>query len=128
MVLPMNNEIVSLLRAAIECSIFLNPKRPGLTYNELMEVGRRTGYQDGEIGDALPQAGDAFLGQGMIVPDNSLRHGFHIHFRGTRLPESRRLRFCRQPAHRQREGGRGGKGADGAQLDRRARRGGRLFD
>ena len=37
-----NQEITSLLKAAIECSIFISPTDPGLTYQELLEVGKRS--------------------------------------------------------------------------------------
>jgi hypothetical protein len=40
---------------ALECSVYLAPKEPGLTYDELSEVGKREGFQGGEINDALHQ-------------------------------------------------------------------------
>ncbi len=65
----MNQEIISLLKAALECSVFLNPREPGLSYEELREVGHRANYQDGEIGDAIAHAGTAYFGVNLIVPD-----------------------------------------------------------
>jgi hypothetical protein len=41
----MNQEIISLLNAALECSIFLSPTEPGLSYEEILEVGERAGFQ-----------------------------------------------------------------------------------
>lgn len=48
-------QIVAFIRAALECSVYVAPALPGLTYLELTEVGRRLGYQPGEINDALKQ-------------------------------------------------------------------------
>jgi hypothetical protein len=53
----MNQEIISLLKAALECSIYLNPTDPGLSYEEILEVGKRLGFQAGEVGDAARYAG-----------------------------------------------------------------------
>ena len=52
----MNQEIIALINAAAECSVFINPTDPGLTYEEIKEVGSRLGFQAGEIGDALFKA------------------------------------------------------------------------
>lgn len=46
-------EVTSFLQIALECSFYLAPREPGLTYDELQEVGKRAGYLEGEIGDAL---------------------------------------------------------------------------
>jgi len=48
----MNQDIANLLKAALECSIFIEPTDPGLTYQEILEVGQRAGYQPGEVSDA----------------------------------------------------------------------------
>jgi hypothetical protein len=53
----MNNDIVEFLKAAVECSVFIEPLSPGLTYEELVEIGKRAGYYEGEINDALPKVG-----------------------------------------------------------------------
>ena len=50
----MNNEIISFLKTALECSVLIDPVNPGLTYEELSEIGKRAGYRDGEINDASP--------------------------------------------------------------------------
>ena len=55
---PRVNEVAKFLRAALECSVFVSPTDPGLTYAEIMEVGARAGFQPGEIGDALPHVAD----------------------------------------------------------------------
>lgn len=46
-------DVEVLLNEALECSIYLDPKEPGLTHDELKEVGRRAGFQEGEIEDAI---------------------------------------------------------------------------
>ena len=47
-------EIVRFLQVALECSVYLAPLDPGLSYAEISEVGKRAGLQGGEIEDALP--------------------------------------------------------------------------
>lgn len=46
-------QVVAFVRTALECSVYHAPTEPGLTHPELIEVGRRLGYQLGEINDAL---------------------------------------------------------------------------
>jgi hypothetical protein len=77
----MNQEIVKLLQAAVECSVFINPTEPGLTYAEILEVGKRAGYLEGEIGDAAPQAGKRYFGVKGIVPDDSALASWVFFFR-----------------------------------------------
>ena len=48
-------QVKEFFQAALESSFYLSPREPGLTYEELLEVGRRAGFQDGEMGDALLQ-------------------------------------------------------------------------
>jgi hypothetical protein len=50
----MNLVLAQFLRTALECSIYHAPRDPGLTQAELFEVGNKAGFQEGEIGDALP--------------------------------------------------------------------------
>jgi hypothetical protein len=52
----MNQQVITFLKAALECSVFVSPLDPGLTGEEIGEIGRRAGYQDGEINDALRYA------------------------------------------------------------------------
>jgi hypothetical protein len=67
----MNQEIINFLKAALECSIFLDPTSPGLSYDEILEVGRRVGWQAGEISDALPYATKQFIGAKRLLPDDN---------------------------------------------------------
>jgi hypothetical protein len=53
----MDQKVSSFLKAAIECSVYISPLEPGLTYDELHEVGKRVGYLQGEINDALLKTG-----------------------------------------------------------------------
>jgi hypothetical protein len=55
-------EVVQLLQAAIEASVYIAPTEPGLTVSELYEVGKRIGLKDGEIGDAMPQVATQYFG------------------------------------------------------------------
>jgi hypothetical protein len=74
----MNQEIIKLLKAAIECSIFLDPIEPGLSYEEILEVGTQAGYQAGEVSDAAPRAGERLRGFKRIVPDHATRSFWHF--------------------------------------------------
>lgn len=64
----MNLEIISFLKTALECSVLIAPVEPGLTFQELAEIGKRAGYQDGEIGDALPHVGTGYFGVKKLLP------------------------------------------------------------
>lgn len=48
--------VIQFIQAALECSVYVEPREPGLTREEVFEVGKRAGFQDGEIGDALAHA------------------------------------------------------------------------
>jgi hypothetical protein len=66
----MNNEIVSFLKTALECSVLIEPLNPALTIQELSEIGKRAGYQDGEINDALPHVAKAYFGVRKLPPSS----------------------------------------------------------
>jgi hypothetical protein len=68
-----NQEIINLLKAAVECSVFLSPTDPGLDYEEILEVGKRAGFQAGEVGDAAIHAGDRLPGGRKTIPDSMSR-------------------------------------------------------
>jgi hypothetical protein len=69
----MNQEIVSLLKAALEASVYLSPRNPGLSFQELAEVAKRAGYLEGEVNDALRHAGLSFFGSPQVKPLAILR-------------------------------------------------------
>src|SRR5207244_1025926 len=75
----MNQDIVNLLKAAVECSIFIEPTDPGLTYQEILEVGKRAGYQSGEVGDAALQAGER-SSSNKFITDAMTRQTWAIYF------------------------------------------------
>ena len=64
----MNQEIVSFLKAALECSVLVSPLDPGLTVAELLEIGKGAGYQNGEVNDALQFVTTAYLGAPKLLP------------------------------------------------------------
>jgi hypothetical protein len=64
----MNQEIVGFLKAALECSVLVSPLDPGLTATELLEIGKRAGYQSGEINDALRSVTTAYFGTPKMRP------------------------------------------------------------
>jgi hypothetical protein len=63
--------VTQFFQAALESSFYLAPREPGLTYEELREVGRQGGFQDGEIGDALLQVVTQTFGGGSkrLIPN-----------------------------------------------------------
>jgi hypothetical protein len=77
----MNQEIISLLKAALECSVFINPTEPGLSYEEILEFGKRAGYQPGEVGDAALDAGERPPGYRRFIPDRMTRQTWTIYFK-----------------------------------------------
>ena len=64
----MNQEIISFLKAALECSVYVSPRDPGLTYEEFVIIGTTAGYLDGEVNDALRHVGSRFFGVPRILP------------------------------------------------------------
>jgi len=72
----MTMELNKLVTTAIHCSVFLCPTDPGLTFEEIMEVGRRLGFEDGELTDAIRNAQrtdevQQFIGKRYLVPKPS---------------------------------------------------------
>ena len=68
MVIP-SIEVASFLQAALECSVFVSPREPGLTFDEVVEVGKRVGYQQGEIGDAMRSVTTQYFGKPLMQPN-----------------------------------------------------------
>jgi hypothetical protein len=77
----MNQEIINLLKAALECSVYINPTEPGLSYDEILEVGKRAGYQPGEIADAALHAGARSPRSNRFLPDHMTRQTWAIYFK-----------------------------------------------
>src|SRR5580693_7868600 len=70
----MNQEIISLLNAALECSVYVSPRDPGLTYEELaIIIGTRAGYLEGEVNYALLHVGIRPLAWRVPSPQPSRR-------------------------------------------------------
>jgi hypothetical protein len=65
--------VVEVVRAALECSVYLAPTAPGLAHDEVLEVGRRLGFQEGEVGDALSSAaGPICWGDTKLLPQKKV--------------------------------------------------------
>ena len=74
------HRVAAVLTAALECSIYHSPIDPGLTREELFEVGNRLGCEQGEMEDALPTVATACWGQTKVLPDptrSTLLPDFH---------------------------------------------------
>jgi hypothetical protein len=50
------------------------PLEPGLSYDEIVVVGKGGGYQEGELNDAIRQAGLRSFGNGRFKPDVQYLH------------------------------------------------------
>jgi len=61
--------VATFFQGALECSLVLAPREPGLTYQELVEVGRRCGFKDGEMNDVLHRATNYAVGSRRLLPD-----------------------------------------------------------
>lgn len=66
---PALEHVAKLFQAALECSLVLAPREPGLTYQELIEVGRRLGLKTGEMNDVLTRATNYHEGSRRLLPD-----------------------------------------------------------
>ena len=64
-------DVISFLRASLECSFYLAPRECGLTAEEMYEAAKRADFQQGEIGDALPKVATQYFGRGprRLLPD-----------------------------------------------------------
>lgn len=82
--------ITRFFQTALESSFHLAPREPGLTYAELLEIGQRGGFQDGEIRDALPQVVVQTFGGGSkrLIPNSTMIQHWAI-FPLTQNPEFR---------------------------------------
>jgi hypothetical protein len=61
-------KLVKFFKACIESSVYISPTDSGLIYDELAEIGRRAGYQPGEVSDALLQLGTRHRGNARFQP------------------------------------------------------------
>ena len=69
-----SQEVIAFINAALEGSVYVAPLKPGLSYDEIMVVGKGAGYQEGELNDAIRQAGLRSFGNGRFNPDVQYFH------------------------------------------------------
>ncbi len=67
-------EVIAFVRAALECSVYVAPSDPGLSYDEIMAVGKSARYQEGELHDAILQARLGHFDNGRFKPDVQSLH------------------------------------------------------
>jgi hypothetical protein len=68
--LARKQEVLALVKAMLECSVYLEPTDPGLTRDELFEIGARLNLAPGEVGDVLPMAAaQMYFGDKRIMPN-----------------------------------------------------------
>jgi hypothetical protein len=74
------SEVHDIVKAALECSIYVSPRERGLTVEELVEVAQRVGLKRGEILDAIPQAtGPRYFGDKYLqMPKDYYASEFHF--------------------------------------------------
>lgn len=69
--IDVGRRVRNTLLAALECSVYVAPLSPGLTQQELSEVGARLGLEQGEMEDALRDLRlDADYDTGRMVPES----------------------------------------------------------
>lgn len=66
---PSLQHVVSVFQGALECSLVMAPREPGLTIQELLEIGRRCGFKDGEMNDVLGRATNYTVGSDRLLPE-----------------------------------------------------------
>jgi hypothetical protein len=76
----MNQEVIKFIQEALECSVYIAPKEPGLTFDEVLEIGKKIGLQAGEIGDALPFAAKVYIGVKMLLPSDNAMAAWCLYF------------------------------------------------
>ncbi len=91
MIMPLE-QVKIYIREALECSVFVSPRQPGLTFDEIGEIGARLGYQPGEIGDAMCQESLQSIGPGsnLISPSHHTTTNWKFYF--PEEPEYRNLK------------------------------------
>lgn len=57
------NEVMKFVYDALLCSVFVAPREPGLTYDEVLEVAGRVGLQAGDPGDAIAKINVQYVGR-----------------------------------------------------------------
>jgi hypothetical protein len=76
---PALQHVAKFFQGALECSLFLAPREPGLTYHELIEIGRRCGLREGEMNDVLHRATNYAANSQRILPDKGTLELFIFH-------------------------------------------------
>lgn len=66
----MNQDLSALMREALMCSLFVDPRDPGLDDAEIFEIGRQARFQDGEIRDTFPHVSKEPFGRTRYVPSH----------------------------------------------------------
>ncbi|WP_083469136.1 hypothetical protein [Methylobacterium variabile] len=64
----MDRAIVQILDEALMCSVFVNPRDPGLSYQEILEIGSRFDFMAGEISDAAREVLDNYGKGDKFIP------------------------------------------------------------
>jgi hypothetical protein len=61
-------EVIRFIQAAMECSVYIAPTEPGLTYEEIVEACAAAGFKAGEINDAFQRSNCRSVGSRRLVP------------------------------------------------------------
>jgi hypothetical protein len=72
--MPTPFDIAQAIQLAVECSVYLAPTEPGLSWDELVEACGRLGFRPGEISDQLQFSGvQSFIGHQRMLPSQQTR-------------------------------------------------------
>lgn len=80
-------EIQKFVQAAIEATVYLQPRDPGLSFAEIKEVGKQAGYLEGELGDAVLRNWQG--GRTRYMPQASAGPGLNADFNWEITPDYR---------------------------------------
>lgn len=76
----MDVQVVEFIKQALECSVFLSPLEPGLTADELIEIGSRLNVQRGQVLDGIPALPPRYEGRRIQMPQSTMLSQFFMGF------------------------------------------------
>lgn len=76
-------KVRTCVREALECSVFVSPRGPGLTFSEIHEVCTKMGFQPGETADGMAQENLYAIGRSsqLVGPTDDTKMQWKFYFR-----------------------------------------------
>ena len=88
----MDLDLIKFLKLAVECNVYVDPIDPGLSFEELIEIGNRFGRQAGEITDHIDLANsDTQLSMGIFQIETQQRFGCSLFLKRILIIETSEL-------------------------------------